>query len=446
MARDSQKHLVMLIDELRVAVSAPSDTTPVIIDLPGRWSDTRAEELGDVIKDKLGQTRLAMGKVIVGVPVSWVLTQHMHVPSSDPVTTAGAVRVRLNRDYASESSDLIADYTADRRGDGSEILIGVTTRAKINKLNTALDHAGLKAQAVYITAQAFVDRDQADATLVRVQPPLVELALVRGGRTVSLRSLSETLGATDPATAASSITASIASDPQLSNQPGRFLLAADTSTGVDPHAIVTHLNGVSQGRASIIDSKAIDTLRRRAGDDDLLDLLRCRATQPVKTTRSPLHKALLILAGVVLLAIIAVGGLWWSREHQLSSLRADELQMRPQAQALEQVKQRLDASAPWFDNRVDTLSCMAALTQCIPERGDLWLAEFRLGADHSGSLQGRAESRSVMLEYLRAMESSDQLSEVALRDSAETQNGRREVRFEIAFRYSSKGGLTDVYP
>lgn len=439
MARDAHKQLVMLIDEHRVTAAAPGDAAPVSIDLPGRWSDTQPQVLGELLKEALGSSRLALGRVIVGVPVSWVLTQHLKVPSADPAATAGAVRVRVNRDYATDAGDLIADYTAGRSDAGSDVLIGVTTRAKLNRLNAALDHAGLKAEAVYITAQAFAGKDQPDATVVRVQPPLAELALVRGGRTISLRSLCETLGDGDPAGAARSITASIASDPDLSGQPGRMVLAADAAHGVDPHAIVTHLNGVSQGNATIIDGSAIDVLRKRAGDDDLLDLLRCRATRPVSTAWTPIQKAGLAVAAVAVLTLLGVGGLWWSLEHKLSSLRETEIQMRPETEALGRVKQRLDTSAPWFDKRVDTLACMSVLTECVPKRGGLWLAEFRLNADHNGSLQGRAESRSVMLEFLRTMQASDHMTEVALRDSAETPNGRREVRFEIAFRFTAVG-------
>jgi Tfp pilus assembly protein PilN len=83
---------------------------------------------------------------------------------------------------------------------------------------------------------------------------------------------------------------------------------------------------------------------------------------------------------------------------------------------------------------------MLALTECVPARGELWLAEFRINGEHTGSLQGRAESRGVMLEFLRALQDSDKLTDVALRDSAETQDGGRVVRFEITFRLTGTGG------
>jgi hypothetical protein len=440
MARDASKHLVLLIDEHRVIAGAPGDAGPVTIDLPGRWSDQKPQALGELLKSGLGDARLALGRAIVGVPVSWVLTQHLTVPSTDPVVTAGAVRMRVNRDYATDAGDLVADYTATRGDAGNDVLIGVTTRSKLRRLTEALSHAGLRTEAVYITAQAFADSDPADATVVRVHPPMLELALVRHGKTIGLRSLCETLNDGDPAGAARTIAFSISSDPQLSAMPGRMVLAADAATGVDPRAIVAQLNGVTNGAATVIDGSAIEALRRRAGDDDLLDLMRCRASQTAGTFWTPTRKLGAAIAAVVLVVLLAVGGLWWMRAHRLSSLQAIELQMRPQAESLGAVKQRLDASAPWFDKRMDMLSCMLTLTECVPQRGEMWLAEFRLNGDHTGSLQGRTGSRGVMLEFLRALQASEHLTEVALRDSSESQGDEREVRFEITFRFTNVGG------
>lgn len=439
MSRDFAKHLILLIDEQRVTAGAPGDAQPIVIDLPGRWSDQSPQVLGDLLKDKLGATRLAAGRAVVGVPVSWVLTQHLSVPSSDPVVTAGAVRMRMNRDYATDAGDLVADYTTTRSDAGSDVLLGVTTRSKLHKLDEALTHAGLRTDAVYITAQVFAGPDPADATVLRIHPPMLELALVRGGKTVSMRSLSESLSQGDPVSAARTISTSIAIDPQLSNTRGRMIFAADASGGVDSHAIISQLNGVTRGSATVIDGSAIDVMRERAGDDDLLDLIRCRASQTLSTIWTPKRKIAAGISAVVLLILLLVGGLWWSREHRLSTLRTTASQIRPEADALGQIKSRLDASAPWFDKRVDTLSCMLALTECIPTRGDLWLAEFRINGERTGSLQGRAESRSVMLEFLRALQESDRLTDVALRDSAETQSGDRVVRFEITFRLTPAG-------
>lgn len=440
MPRDFSKHLVLLIDEYRVSVGAPGDAQPVVIDIPGRWSDLSPEELGELLKDGLGASRLAIGRAVVGVPVSWVLTQHLTVPSADAVVTAGAVRMRMNRDYATDAGDLVADYITTRCETGSDVLLGVTTRSKLKRLNEALTHVGLRAEAVYITAQVFAGPDPTDATVLRVHPPMLELALVRGGKTIGMRSLSESLAADDPAAAARTIATSIATDPQLSTTRGRMVLAADASGGADASAIVAQLNGVTHGNATVIGGSAIDTMRRRAGDDDLLDLMRCRASQAVSHIWTPKRKLMAAAAGLMLLVLLLVGGLWWSREHRLSTLRETALQVRPEADALGKIKARLDTSAPWFDKRVDVLSCMLALTECVPTRGELWLAEFRINGEHTGSLQGRAESRGVMLEFLRALQASDRLTDVALRDSSEAQNGGRVVRFEITFRLTGTRG------
>lgn len=439
MPRDFGRHLVLLIDEHRVAAGAPGDAQPVTIDLPGRWSDLAPEALGELLKTGLGASRLAVGRVVVGVPVSWVLTQHLTVPSADPAVTAGAVRMRVNRDYATDAGDLAADYTSTRGDSGSDVLLGVTTRNKLRRLNEALTHAGLRAEAVYVTAQAFAGPDPADATVLRVHPPMLELALVRGGRTIAMRSLCETLSASDPAAAARTIASSIAGDPQLSAMRGRMVLASDTSSGVDTRSIVAHLNGVTNGLATVVEGSAIDALRKRAGDDDLLDLMRCRASQVDGNVWTAWRKAGAAVAGLVLIALLAVGGLWWGLEHRLSTLQDTALRMRPEAESLGEIKKRLDLSAAWFDKRLDTLSCMLALTECVPERGGLWLAEFRLNGEHTGSLRGRAESRGVMLEFLRALQASDHLADVALRDSAESQDGGRVVRFEITFRLTAAG-------
>ncbi|MEZ6190654.1 MAG: PilN domain-containing protein [Phycisphaerales bacterium] len=440
MSRDYSKHLVLLIDEHRVTAGVPGDAQPVVIDLRGRWSDLSAEALGKQIKDELGTSRLSGGRAVVGVPVSWVLTQQLSVPSSDPVVTAGAVRMRMNRDYATDAGDLVGDYTTTKREAGSDVLLGVTTRGKVRKLHEVLAQAGLRAEAVYITAQLFAGPDPTDATVLRIHPPMLELALVRGGRTIGMRSLSDTLPADDPASTARTISTSIATDPQLSMTRGRMVLAADASCGADTRTIVAQLNGVTQGQAEVINRSAVETMRLRAGDEDLLDLVRCRASQIINQVWTPKRKLSAAVAGIVLLILLLVGGLWWAREHRLATLRETAAQMRPEADALGEIKSRLDSSGSWFDKRVDVLSCMLALTECVPARGELWLAEFRVNGEHTGSLQGRAESRSVMLEFLRALQASEKLTDVALRDSAETQDGGRLVRFEITFRLTGTGG------
>jgi Tfp pilus assembly protein PilN len=436
MSRDSNKYLVLLIDEHRVVVAAPGETTPTAIDLPGRWSDQTPELLGELLVKGLGVSRQAVGRVIVGVPVSWVLTQHMSVPSEDRGVTAGAVRMRVNRDYVTDTGDLVADYTTTRSDAGSDVLIGVTTRDKLRRLNEALDHAGLKAEAVYITAQAYAGPEPADAMVVRIQPPMAELALVKNGRTIGLRSLCENLSGDDPAGAARAISSSLASDPELSGLQSKMVFAADATTGDAPHTIATQLNG-DNNTITITGESAPDALRRRAADDDMLDLLRGRATRETTAAWMPWQKGIAATIAVALIVLLSVGGVWWGREHRLSTLQNTAKQIQPQAESLGKVKQRLDQSAPWFDKRVDTLSCMLALTECVPKQDGLWLAEFRLNADLTGSLQGRSETRGAMLEFLRTIQATESFSGVALRDSAESQNGKREVRFEIVFTYTA---------
>ncbi len=430
----------MLIDEHRVVAAAPGDAQPVKIDLPGRWSDMDAATLGALLKNQLGSHRLSLGRVVVGVPVSWVLTQRLSVPSTDTNVAAGAVKMRVSRDYATDAGNLVADYTISRSSGASEVLIGVTTRKKLESLTKTLAEAGLTPVAIHVTAQAYVNEKQADTTLVRIDPPMAELALVRDGRTVGLRSLCDTLD-NDPAGAARAITANIASDPQLSSNQSELVLASDPATGIDPHSIASYLNGVAGGSTSVIDESVIDAMRRRAQQHDMLDLLRCRASKETGRGLTKTQRIGVGVAALVVLLILAVGGLWWSREHRLSTLQATAAGMASDVEMLSEVKSRLDESAPWFDKRVDMLSCMQVLTECVPQRSELRLTEFRLNADKSGSLQGRAETRSQMLEFLRTMQASESLSSVALRDSAQTQNDRGEVRFEIVFNYiAGKGG------
>ncbi len=438
MARDPGKNLVMLIEDERIVLAPPGADTPVSIDLPGRWSDLEAEAIGRLLRDHLGKACPTAGRVLVGVPASWVLTQRLNVPSTDPAMIASAVRLRVNRDYATDAEDLVSDYTISRSDSGSEVLIGVTMRSRLDCLGQALQHAGLKPAAIHITTQAFSDPKQGDASYLRIQSSSAELIRIQHGYVDDLRTLCDGLDATDPETSARSVVSTLMNDPRLSSASGKMILVSDPEQGSICEAIEARLASAGGAdQTETVHESAVEVLKRRASACDLLDLHRCRASHEPSGRWTPRRKLGAYAAAAALLIVIGVGGMWWSREYRLSSLQAQALSMQPEAEALGLVKQKLDDTGAWFDKRVDILSCLHELTQCVPSDSGLRLTELRMNADHGGSLQGRSGSRGAMLRYLDAMQASDRLADVELRDSAEAVNGKREVRFEIVFRVTN---------
>lgn len=439
MSREAGKYRVMLIEEKRVVLDAPDGAAPLTIDLPGRWSDLDPETIGNLIRDRAGGASANAGRVLIGAPASWVLSKALHVPSNEPAVIAAAVRLRISRDYATDSDELVGDYTVKRGETGSDVLIGVTTRARLDRLGKVLELIGLTPAAIHLTTQAYVDPAQPEATYLRIKHSTAEAVHVEQGRTTDLRTVCNSLGTTDTQTAARTITGSLATDPRLSGSD-RLVLVADPGSEPIVEAVNAIMTESGRGDAILtINESPADVLRRRALAADMLDLHRCRASQAPTVAWSPTRRIAVAAVVAAALLVIGVGGLWWSREHRLASLNAQQVAMSPQAEALGQVKKQLDDTAAWFDKRIDMIACMNQLTGCVPKTGELRLTELRLNADHSGSLQGRAGSRDTMLRFLDTMQASEQLTNVALRDSAESSNGRREVRFEIVFTMPAGG-------
>lgn len=401
-------------------------------------------ELGAEIAAHLRTHGHRADRAVVGLGTRWLLVHHEVVPPADARALHGILRLRIEKRYVTDRRELRFDYQAAPApdGQGGVLLVGAQ-RERLGRVQAVLASAGIVPIAVTASALATGSgAGRADGVVVLLDDDGASVLVMTGGQCASLVSCPAPSAelATDDGRhrfvedLRRSVTLSGAHVPDEGLDV--LLLDAAPRTDEDQRALGAAV-GAGLGRCDVQVSHVPEQLVRAVlgRRSRLADLLAERLDGGPPRRRSR-RRVWLGRVAIVLLVVAPGLGFFWQRSAaHVASLRRAHAAVRPEADRLEQRRLDVRAAAGWFDERPPILDCLLELTRAFPGRGHMWVTSLKLDASANGALKGKADDKAVMLDYVNAMQDSQLLDGVALRDWHETGRDARIVVFEIVFTF-----------
>ncbi|MEM9414508.1 MAG: hypothetical protein AAGA29_03400 [Planctomycetota bacterium] len=436
---------VRLVEVRGLGQSAkPGKASALEVDVTALFDDPAG--FGRLLREHLEQQAYTAKHVAVGLCSRWVLPRVMSVVKTNDDATVGIVRLRIEQDFAGGQSDLVFDYqdAPEQGGQRSLLLVGVPAR-RIEKIIEAFAAAGLDLIALGATALdvtsgvddgvSVVLEDDGAAVVHQAEAKATHFAPLPCGtaRLAAVDAERERLasGVLRIATTAWGSTGGTVGRTQLLDAAGlNEATRAATADAIEK----------GFGSCTIRPADAALEAARRYGKPGTINLIDSKlALRP--TRRMPGYAKWLARAAVLLLlAGGVVGYLWMDVNQKRDTLQAEYDAIEGSAERLTLVRQDTKAAAGWFDERPPVLDCLLELTHTFPTRGRIWVTSLTLDENASGVLNCRADDEETMWRYLRAMQESSALTDVALHQQNTAGRSDSDLVFEVTFTYHPPTG------
>ena len=395
------------------------------------WRDQDPVALGEALRGWLDEHQLGRGACVVGLPASWVVTRHMVVPTTKPPLVDAAVRVRVAREFAAGTSGYMLDYCTKEVDGQSRVVVAAAAKTTMQHLQATLDAAGLKLERAIIT-----DLAVAASAIDRPSGPLLTVSL--DGVAVVTSDEGVWSGVMD-----------LDADAQDAGEVDMALAGLPSAEGLKVALVAragdAETTKLAQGLDRTLDHTVdpIQALRTATKRNGCPDLARDRLSKVQKHRPKWWRYAAYGVAAVLLLGAW-LGWEFYSRAQQIEDLEFEVSLVAPEAERVRELREKVETTEPWFDERVDVIACLEALGQTIPRDGRVWLSNFRGGDARGMTVEGFADSRESMLAYIDRMQDDPRLSGVELQGWSSFGRSGRAVRFEFKFQYEAEEGGGDV--
>jgi len=420
--------------------------------------------LGRLLRQFLRENHFAAKRAVLGIPAKWLLVKEKTIPPAGAEAIAGILRMQAERDFSSDLTDLVIDYTDGTDSDqGRSVLLVTTLREKMDRVLAMAHAAGLRVQSVTSSAMALASAatDQSrpgPVYTLHLRPHYAELTIQAGRRFRLVRHLPATNSeCTEPSLEGIADqmrqVVSLLPRSQASAEPEglviwdgaglapaalhslgeRFRLQVKVSEGLSALGIAgTCFAHEADGKCFAV-AAALGLAGVRPGQP-AIDFLHSRLVAKKKTAlgRRVLWAtvaAALVVAGVFVLLD------WQEEEEDLAALKNRLEEMKEDIQAAKSMIKKVSFARDSYDRTPRFLDCLRGLTLAFPAEGGIWATSLALREDMRGIVSGKAADERVVLEVLDALKRGDAFSDVKLLHMREAGMSSREVSFAVSFAF-----------
>lgn len=395
--------------------------------IPPDLSFDKPQELGEALSSFLKREGFVGSHAIVGVPARWVLAVEKDVPPAGREQFKSMLRMQAERLPLADNGELVFDYAGehDYTQQGRVLLVAMLKR-QLDKVMQAMEAAGLTVNAVTATslalasASAELAKGGGDFPMVVLGRQGAEVVWQRKGSARMLRhfSVSVTNGHDTPAIGAlgTELRRAVTLGPAggASANGDRELVLWD-AVGLDDSQIAElsekvgikvraedGLEMLGAKTASLIVPSGDNAPRRFASPVALAIAGSRRSLLPLNFTKSRLaapKKRVVgrksILTGVVVtLAIIGIAALFIDKhlkEGQLAEVKDQQAARAPETRAAQAIKDKVDYSGLFFNQRGPILECLRELTLMYRDNDDMWTTGVTFREDRDNKEIGRVD-------------------------------------------------------
>lgn len=435
--------------------------------------------LGRSLKQFLRANSFSASRCVIGVEASRLTAREAPLPPAAGDSAAKILSLVVEREFASDHSDLVFDYAVgDTEANGASALLVAAPRAILDQLTTMAQAADLAVAGVTSSALALAgvtngaaDRDQ---LILHIFGGGAELALRARGGIGMMRRLPIAVPAdAGPARMLSELADELRRVVALlpggggRGEASRELLIWDETGLKDddcgvlseqlglPVTICQRLDGLELGGVArpapgaLFFAAAAMAQAGVCGRAPTIDLLNSRLS---RRGRSGIGRKAAWAAGVAAAFVVAGTVLAVDWHYDRVEVAAMTTQYEAMAGDLAEAKAviaRVNFARPWYDRRPSYLQCMREVTNAFPQEGVIWATSLAIQEDvkvvpaiQEGTkvvLTGKAVSESAVLDVLDRLKANPKLVEVKQLYLRQAARQRREVAFSMSFTFSQSG-------
>lgn len=432
--------------------------------LPAGQSFDSPEPLGQSIASFLRQRKFGASRVVIGVPAKWLIALEKELPPADETLATSMLRLQAERLAVAESGELAFDYAGQADpSQPSKVLLVAMPRKRLERVEQALESAGLTIAAV--TSTALTLASEAQSSDPGVAPPPGLLLLGRNGvemvwrqqgaprmlRHLSFTMLNGTLPPLGPLSAELRRTVALvprAADgkpPELilcdavgltdqqrrefSERLGVNVKACDAGTAMGLTTADVQANGDGFAPAAAL---AVAGIR---GSALPIDFKHSRlAPQPPRRfgKRSVWGAA----TGAVL--VVLIGFLYFDVHRtraELDAANARLAEMAPDIKDAENSIERIRYARSFFETRPPMLDSLREITLSFGESERIWATSFTMRDNRRVQLSGKAANQGVVVAVRDRLMNNPKFADVKLLEVRDAGGQSRDVSFSISFLY-----------
>jgi hypothetical protein len=434
------------------------------LSLPDGIAATDPAALGKALRQFLRRERFSASHAVIGLSARWLVVKEKSLPPTAPDLMRGMLTIAAEREFASDSEDLVVDYAnLPAAGDGGQrVLLAAASRPTIELLSAAADQAGLKVEAVTssMMALAAASARQANASrrmILNIVSCGAELCLQEKGAVRLLRRFSlPPCGAAPAEDWIGSLAGELRRVTALmpgEDSAGAELLVWD-GIGLSSGALDTlgrrlsmtalvcrfpadlGLDGDAAKAPGQAAAAAALALARLGGKGLAADFMHSRLTPPRERTLKGKVPWMVGIGVVVLAAASLLTWDWYTAQRDVAELKANIAKNGTQFKNAQAFVDRAAMARGWYDRRPKFLDGLREVTTAFPVEGRIWATSIALGEDMHITLLGKATDHSAVTELMDRLSKNPKLADVKSLYSREVGGGTTDVSFAITLTFA----------
>ncbi|MHC4520516.1 MAG: pilus assembly protein PilM [Planctomycetota bacterium] len=436
----------------------------------GQWAFTdtlnadNARELGQQLKQFLHASHFSAKHAVVGIPTKWIVAKEIVAPPANADALAGVLSIQAERAFSLNASELVFDYCGrPSASQSSKIMLLAARRQIIDQVREMVTSAGLRVQAVTVSALAFEQATSRTGSGQRyglyARPHYCEFWSQAAGRPGTLQHvpLLGTNGTADER--AQRLTATIQRLMLLLPQQDQsgpyhvtFYDACSTSEGV-----VERLNEQLAPQITVQDGRAelmAAGLGSADGSDQAqsmaaaavamagvgtakpsVDFVNPRIGRKEETSRKRVVGWAAFAAAVCVLVVGAVIADWQGTRSDIATYTEQLEMMSDDIEAARAIVDRMAYARSWTSQKPEFLECLRQLTLAFPEAPTVWTTSLALTENAEGSLVGRAVDEASVIEVQDRIKQNGLFSDVQIIHIRDVGRTSTEEEFAVKFKF-----------
>jgi hypothetical protein len=422
--------------------------------LEGLMKDT--DRFGGELRKALDAEGIRERHCVVCIPLEWAYTTRVQIPALPEADVDRFLRVQAEREFPIPPEETVLSVSRWRSSSGTEwaTLIGIPAN-RIAALGRALHVANLRPLSMTFAIAALIRKggsDPSGSLLLLAGEGGVDLAVVRGGAVLALRSLEE--GAGSEREAGSMDTLGIAR--QIRITLGQFTgELQEPIGGIEVYGLPEKTNplllelrnsfAASGMKVELASStKRIEGLenapagfeavaKRLLGQPAEFEFLRIPPGRFKQILEKVSSKSNLWLGGVAAAFVLLLGGGFLVQQIQLSRLQSEWADIEAKVDELTVLQDKIRRFKPWFDDSIPSLTVARILTEAFPEEGSVWLKSMEIKDRSEATCSGQARGNRewmAMVDRLRNTPGVLDLQILQVRGAA-------PLQFTLSFRWDA---------
>jgi hypothetical protein len=431
-------------------------------ELPEGASFDRPQPLGEALKHLLRDGGFAARKVVVGIPLKWMMAREMTLPPSPAHAVKGALKIHAEREFSLSPEDLALDYTGVFHADApSRLVLSAMLKKRMDQIQEIVKSAGLEVLSIAPSSAVLFDLAGRNGSATAhprfallMRRTHAELLVRIGDEIMDVKYFqrhaeSETVFLADLRRAIfSCLKGPPGNDKEtiwLWSESGDLKNDAREIDAVLPPGMTAQglpLAGILEDFGLKHDEKDLDLFvpslalglkMFREPAPSVPDFLNSRMEAKVgRIEKRHVRLAILVICALLVFLVGTVFS-WKKNVNEVAELNKTLAGMQADVDIARDVVGKVSKVRKWYGKRPRVLDCIRELTLVFPEEGRVWSSSLALNEEMDGIISGKATNEEGVIEVMDKMKKSAYFKDVQMIYMRDSGNESQEISFSMSF-------------